>query len=247
MEIPVEIILVIGAIIAVALVIVATKNKATPKTMERMFRDYEYFTDRCNDTVRDINEVIDRVKEKVFVSVSDRDDAESLIKAYNHQYNELAIAHEKVGFYLGKRNVKYYNHFRKKAAGILSRMLRIYEDLLKVEVYAQTKEAFDSMHGTYQQQQANDGDDSYGSDAYNDQYKEPFERENREEKKQKTKEPIAERPMPLDVFFAGCNTAEDVERRYRSLAKIYHPDMPTGDKETFQQLQEEYERRKTTK
>ena len=49
---------------------------------------------------------------------------------------------------------------------------------------------------------------------------------------------------PKDVFFEGCKTMEEIEKRYRSLAKVYHPDMPTGDKETFQKILEEYNRRK---
>lgn len=42
-------------------------------------------------------------------------------------------------------------------------------------------------------------------------------------------------------FFAGCNTKEDVEKCYRNLAKIYHPDNSTGMNEMFQQVQREYQ------
>ena len=34
-------------------------------------------------------------------------------------------------------------------------------------------------------------------------------------------------------FFAGCNSKEDVERKYKKLASIYHPDTGFGDEETM--------------
>lgn len=47
-------------------------------------------------------------------------------------------------------------------------------------------------------------------------------------------------PVKASVFFAGCNTAEKLEKRYKSLCKAYHPDAEGGDTETFQRMQEEY-------
>lgn len=43
------------------------------------------------------------------------------------------------------------------------------------------------------------------------------------------------------VFFAGCTTKEQVQQRYRTLAKAYHPDSGSGDTETFEKVQAEYE------
>lgn len=45
-------------------------------------------------------------------------------------------------------------------------------------------------------------------------------------------------------FFAGCNTPEKLEKRYRALCKTYHPDTEVGDEETFKLMTEEYEKRK---
>lgn len=46
------------------------------------------------------------------------------------------------------------------------------------------------------------------------------------------------------VFFAGCDTYEKLEKRYKSLCKTYHPDSD-GDTATFQKMQNEYESLKT--
>lgn len=43
-------------------------------------------------------------------------------------------------------------------------------------------------------------------------------------------------------FFAGCETCEDVRKRYKALCKVYHPDVG-GHEETFKQLHAQYEMR----
>ncbi len=45
-------------------------------------------------------------------------------------------------------------------------------------------------------------------------------------------------------FFAGCNTQEKLEKRYRALCKTYHPDSEAGDEATFKLMTEEYEKLK---
>lgn len=44
--------------------------------------------------------------------------------------------------------------------------------------------------------------------------------------------------------FAGCDTLEKLEQRYRQLAKSFHPDTESGDTESMQHINAEYERRK---
>lgn len=43
-------------------------------------------------------------------------------------------------------------------------------------------------------------------------------------------------------YFAGCNDMKSYEKRYKELAKIYHPDSPNGDKEIFQEIQNIYDK-----
>lgn len=47
-------------------------------------------------------------------------------------------------------------------------------------------------------------------------------------------------PAGNTVFFAGCDTYEKLEKRYKSLCKAYHPDAD-GDTATFQKMKDEYE------
>lgn len=48
-------------------------------------------------------------------------------------------------------------------------------------------------------------------------------------------------PAGSSIFFAGCDTPEKLEKRYKSLCKTYHPDTGDGDTETFQKMKDEYE------
>lgn len=42
------------------------------------------------------------------------------------------------------------------------------------------------------------------------------------------------------AFFSGCNNLSEVDYRYKSLVKAFHPDNKGGDKDLFNKLQEEY-------
>ncbi len=50
-------------------------------------------------------------------------------------------------------------------------------------------------------------------------------------------------PSPLTSFnfFAGCTSRESVEKKYRSLAKLYHPDNMDGDTASLQEINAQYE------
>lgn len=61
-----------------------------------------------------------------------------------------------------------------------------------------------------------------------------------EEKQQKQQDELIIKENSVLTFFTGCNTLESVEKRYRSLCKIYHPDVPSGDESTFKEVQREY-------
>lgn len=43
------------------------------------------------------------------------------------------------------------------------------------------------------------------------------------------------------VYFSGCDSLEKVEKRYKMLARAFHPDVGSGDEESFKKMQREYE------
>lgn len=48
-----------------------------------------------------------------------------------------------------------------------------------------------------------------------------------------------------ESLFEGCNTKEEIEARYKHLAKAFHPDNAGGDKTMFERLQNEYKELKS--
>ena len=46
----------------------------------------------------------------------------------------------------------------------------------------------------------------------------------------------------VSMFFNGCESREQLEKRYKSLAKTFHPDMESGDTETMALINREYDR-----
>lgn len=56
-------------------------------------------------------------------------------------------------------------------------------------------------------------------------------------------EPVFEEPTQAAssvTYFSGCNTKEEADKRYKALAKAFHPDMGYGDESSFNAMQEEY-------
>ena len=76
-------------------------------------------------------------------------------------------------------------------------------------------------------------DDEYYEDdnSYDDGYDDDFD-----------DEPSG--PSTTFNFFAGCNSRESVEKKYRSLAKLYHPDNMDGDTASLQEINAQYEEAK---
>lgn len=46
------------------------------------------------------------------------------------------------------------------------------------------------------------------------------------------------------AFFAGCDSLDKLNARYKKLSQALHPDNPSGDAETFKQMSAEYEKKK---
>ena len=45
-------------------------------------------------------------------------------------------------------------------------------------------------------------------------------------------------------FFRDCNSKSSIDKRYRDLTKVYHPDQGNGSEEIFKEIQNQYEKKK---
>lgn len=46
----------------------------------------------------------------------------------------------------------------------------------------------------------------------------------------------------ISAFFNGCETEDEIKKRYHQLSKVFHPDSGSGDEETFMHIREEYDK-----
>ncbi len=209
------------AVVIGVILLLTTKTKPSISVLQQMVYDYETYIENCNDTINRINKTIERIQGKVFIVSGDETAAVNLVKKYNRLVDDILICHESIGYYIGKKNIKKYKRYKREADRMLVLIEGVLSSLERVEFNMQTAEEFEFNRARIE-------------------YEKSFQFE---EERETPPKPI-KRAAVSDVFFVGCNSLEEIERRYKSLAKVYHPDMPTGDKVTFQKILEEYERRK---
>ncbi len=67
-----------------------------------------------------------------------------------------------------------------------------------------------------------------------------------EECKRAYREEMGVSAMDMELsFFRGCEDMAQLNKRYKSLAKVYHPDTATGDTDTMAAINKEYEKLKS--
>ena len=94
-----------------------------------------------------------------------------------------------------------------------------------------------------------DYDDEYyeeddESEFYEDEYDPDFDEDEENEEFEEHDESDAMTAKTTFDFFAGCTSRESVEKKYRSLAKLYHPDNMDGDTAALQEINAQYEQAK---
>ena len=80
-----------------------------------------------------------------------------------------------------------------------------------------------------------DYEDEEEYEDYDDDYDEDFEDDYDDPKSHRDSSPSA-----AFNFFAGCNSRESIDKKYRSLVKLYHPDNMDGDTAALQEINAQY-------
>ena len=100
--------------------------------------------------------------------------------------------------------------------------------------------------GEYEDPDYDEYDEQEEFDEYEDEY---FDRDSEEDygnsnnhnnrrRKSSSHSPIL--PSGSFNFFAGCNTKESADKKYKSLVKLYHPDNMDGDTAALQEINAQY-------
>ena len=194
-----------------------------------MYHEYVAFVDKANEVVSSIGEVERKINERIFASEEDTREAKNCINKYSYVYGDLKYLIERMGFAIEKGNAKMFRKTMKNAVGSLENM----------------QSSLDSFHTILSRMQTVD-EYSAQQESFENSYDSRYYTEEDEERTYEYQAPNSSPPFflntSINLFFAGCNSVDAVEKRYKSLAKVYHPDMPTGDEETFKMMREEYEK-----
>ncbi|WP_026518265.1 hypothetical protein [Butyrivibrio sp. MC2021] len=99
-------------------------------------------------------------------------------------------------------------------------------------------------------------DDYYEDDEYEDELEDGYEDEefledneydayeDNYDYRQKSQSPPPVKSSTAFDFFAGCNSRESLDRKYKSLVKLYHPDNMDGDTSALQEINVQYDKAK---
>ena len=80
-------------------------------------------------------------------------------------------------------------------------------------------------------------EDRYEDDEYDEEYDDEEDYEDRESYDEDYEDEPEPAPAPTTSFdfFAGCSSRESIDRKYKSLVKLYHPDNMDGDTAALQE------------
>jgi hypothetical protein len=94
-------------------------------------------------------------------------------------------------------------------------------------------------------------DEDYDEDEYDDEdYDEEIDDEDYDDDFSNTKDRKRSQEIPQSSqkssfdFFAGCTSRESIDKKYRSLVKLYHPDNMDGDTAALQEINVQYDQAK---
>ena len=87
----------------------------------------------------------------------------------------------------------------------------------------------------YDEEYDEEYEDDYEEEEYEDEYDDRFGGYNGQPK-------VAFAGAQGFNFFAGCNSRESAEKKYKSLVKLYHPDNMDGDTGALQEINVQYDR-----
>ncbi len=106
----------------------------------------------------------------------------------------------------------------------------------------------DECAADYDEDYDEDYDDRY-EDGYDEEYIEDFEDDyddprSRHHGKERADSHQSSGNATTFDFFAGCNSRASVDKKYRSLVKLYHPDNMDGDTAALQEINVQYDKAK---
>lgn len=189
---------------------------ATPrKTSSSMINQY---IDQYNNFISEYNSLINELKFMEQEILGNRYKKEDL--------KEIEKKFEQVGLFTGNISILIGNMKNSLESGKVSSFKKFYRETIEnYECLIKTKNTLEILKRRGMSEE---------------EYMENKKWEEKQRSWETEKAAIAKEKTAI-TFFSGCSTLESIEKRYKSLCKVYHPDVPTGDENTFKEILKEYQ------
>lgn len=158
----------------------------------------------------------------------------NLQQQFANQYNVKMTEVQTIrGIQMMKELLSYKENFDKYST-ILKQRLENIRGMLNDEQAKHVEDELSSLDEFYSKLRLLLSNLSYVS-SNNDDFSKWFKQEEKKECKN------ASNASESLSFFEGCKTKTEADKRYRALAKAFHPDTGCGDETMFNKMKEEYD------
>lgn len=158
----------------------------------------------------------------------------NLQQQFANQYNVKMTEVQTIrGIQMMKELLSYKENFDKYST-ILKQRLENIRGILNDEQAKHVEDELSSLDEFYSKLRLLLSNLSYVS-SNNDDFSKWFKQEEKKECKN------ASNASESLSFFEGCKTKTEADKRYRALAKAFHPDTGCGDENMFNKMKEEYD------
>lgn len=159
----------------------------------------------------------------------------NLQQQFTNQYNVKIAETQTISDMQMMKELLSYNEDFDKYSAVLNQRLENIREMLNSEQIKHIESELLSLDEFYSKLQHLLSNISYASNS-NDDFSRWFEQEENKEEYTNTS-----KTSDNFSFFEGCRTKAEADKRYRALAKAFHPDTGCGDENMFNKMKEEYD------
>ncbi|MCR4903044.1 MAG: hypothetical protein K6A23_09305 [Butyrivibrio sp.] len=214
------------------------------------YEEDDYSDDEYDETRDDFydddeyeDERIDLHKNKYNEDNSDYDDEDDDDYEHRNNRNNLRHKNKKVSFFRKhhRNNASYEND---------------YDEYESKDYYDNSDDYYEEDYDTDDYYENNNNSDDYYNETFKNNYSSKYENDNNYDYKQyenkydsdkkrssREQESSAQRTasnISSFDFFAGCSSVESLNKKYKALVKLYHPDNYDGDTAALQEINVQY-------
>lgn len=158
----------------------------------------------------------------------------NLQQQFTNQYNVKIVEAQTISDMQMMKELLSYNEDFDKYSAVLNQRLENIRGMMNDKQTKHVEDELSNLDEFYSKLKLLMSNLSYVSS--NDDFSKWFEQEENKEEYTNTS-----KTSDSFSFFEGCKTKTEADKRYRALAKAFHPDTGCGDETMFNKMKEEYD------